>query len=109
MTATALTTTANCTDHTWCTNTESGDHAQFHAGDLVQLAGTPGDGWHAWPMQDRGQDALIVLESDREGQPALTVEATPAALAAFLAATATPEGHAELTALVAAVDQGPAS
>lgn len=107
MTTTALTTTATCTDHTWCTNTEPGDHAQFHAGDLVQLAGTPGDGWHAWPVQDRGQGVLIALESDQPGQPAVTVEATPEALTAFLTATATPEGHARLAALVAAVDQEP--
>lgn len=94
----------DCPDHTWCTNADSGEHVAFHAGDVVQLAGTPGDGWHAWPLQDRGRGGLIALESDRAGEPAVTVEATPEALAAFLAATATPEGHARLAALVATID-----
>ena len=69
----------------------------------------PGDGWHAWPVQDRGQGVLIAFESDRTGQPPVTVEASSETLAAVLAATATPESHARLVAVVGAVDRGYAS
>ena len=91
---------ATCSEHAWCAvSMGSSDHDLFHAGDVVQLTGEAGDGWHAWPVQDRGRALVINVEGDLPGET-VTLTAEAEALALILSATATPEGRERLVQLL---------
>ena len=96
---TQSTTRTTCQEHSWCDMNPGSDHDLFHAGDVVQLTGEAGDGWHAWPVQDRGRALVINVEGDLPGET-VTLTAEAEALALILSATATPEGRERLVQLL---------
>lgn len=105
MTSTTLTkpTTSTCSAHDWCTVTDPGEHAEFHASATVDLVGAghqAADGWWAWLV--RGVDdreTSVVLEGVVAGRE-YEAQVPAAAASALLAATGAPQGRDALDQLL---------